>query len=34
VFQLFASWPVGQGALGLVLVEGDFDHVPNEMGSP
>jgi len=25
VFQLFASWPVEQRALGLLLLGGDFD---------
>jgi hypothetical protein len=33
VFQLFASWPVEQRALGLLLAGGGFDRPPNEMGS-
>jgi hypothetical protein len=32
-FQLFASWPIEQRALGLVLAGGDFDQAPDEMGS-
>jgi hypothetical protein len=32
-FQLFASWPVEQRALGLLLAGGEFDQAPNEMGS-
>jgi hypothetical protein len=32
-FQLFASWPVEQGALGLLLSGGDFDQAVNEMGA-
>jgi hypothetical protein len=33
VFQLFASWPVEQRALGLLLAGRDFDQAPNEMRS-
>jgi hypothetical protein len=32
-FQLFASWPVEQRALGLLLAGRDFDQAPNELGS-
>jgi hypothetical protein len=30
-FQLFASWPVEQCALGLLLAGSDFIQTPNEM---
>jgi len=30
-FQLFASWPVEQCALCLLLAGGDFIQTPNEM---
>ena len=33
MFQLFASWPVEQRALGLLLAGGGFDHALNEMGA-
>ncbi len=32
-FQLFASWPVEQRVLGLLLSGGDFDQAVNEMGA-
>ena len=32
-FQLSASWPVEQRALGLLLAGGDFEQSPSEMGS-
>jgi hypothetical protein len=32
-FQLFASWPVEQYALGPLLAGCDFDQAPNEIGS-
>jgi hypothetical protein len=32
-FQLFASWPVEQRALDLLLAGDDFDQAPNEIGS-
>jgi hypothetical protein len=31
-FQLFASWPVEQRALALLLAGGDFDDGPDETG--
>jgi hypothetical protein len=31
-FQLFASWPVEQRALGLLLAGGKFVQAPEEMG--
>src|ERR1035441_3616477 len=30
VFQLFASWPLEQRALGLLLAGGEFDNAPKE----
>ena len=33
-FQLFASWPVEQRALGLPLGEGDFNQTPTKWGRP
>jgi hypothetical protein len=32
MFQLFASWPVEQRALGLLLAGCDFDQAQNQMG--
>jgi hypothetical protein len=32
-FQRFASWPVEQRALDLLLVGSDFDQAPNEIGA-